>query len=293
MIDFDREWHAANALRPAPGNVTQWDERSKTFDNADRKSVYAHEFLELADVLPGESVLDMGCGTGALAVELARDNHEVYAADFSEGMLAQLRAKIDAENLQTIIPLHMSWADDWSRFGIDADSVDVTFASRSIIVEDLGAALDKLSLVARRKCCITLATGASPNLDHHILEAIGVVPPIVRDPVYAFGMLMQRGYEPEVRYIHSLRKDTFDSKAEAYEKFSPMVDASGAGFTPAERAEVDERLKSWIDAHLVDNPDVGKPDRKGIPEGLFCLDVIRTVSWAFISWDTTTSKAYH
>lgn len=293
MIDFDQEWYAHNALRPAPGNVAEWNERSKTFDNVNRKSDYGQEFLELAAVLPGESVLDMGCGTGILAVELAREGHEVFAADFSEGMLSHLQEKIDEENLETIEPLKMSWDDDWSRFGLDENSVDVAFASRSIIVEDLGAALDKLSRVARRRCCITLATSVSPKLDYHLLAAIGVTPPVDRDPIYAFGMLMQRGYEPEVRYIHSLRKDTFDSKAEVIEKLSSMIDASGVPLSADERAQAEQRLQAWVDAHLVDNPDAGKLDRKGVPEGLFCLDVVRTVSWSFISWDTTTPKAYH
>lgn len=44
----------------------------------------------LASLCAGERVLDLGCGAGRLADELARRGHEVVAVDESEAMLARL-----------------------------------------------------------------------------------------------------------------------------------------------------------------------------------------------------------
>src|SRR6266496_6386711 len=51
---------------------------------------------DLAALAPGDSALDVACGTGDLAIELARrvgTDGEVIGSDFSEEMLARARAK--------------------------------------------------------------------------------------------------------------------------------------------------------------------------------------------------------
>ncbi len=45
---------------------------------------------------PGDSVLDVACGTGRHAVELASRGYQVTGIDISAGMLAQAKAKADA-----------------------------------------------------------------------------------------------------------------------------------------------------------------------------------------------------
>lgn len=45
----------------------------------------------------GGPVLELGCGTGRIALPLARDGHQVTAVDISSGMLAVLRARLAQE----------------------------------------------------------------------------------------------------------------------------------------------------------------------------------------------------
>jgi len=53
-----------------------------------------HGEADLVDALlaPGSAVLDAGCGTGRVAVELARRGHRVVGVDLDASMLAQARA---------------------------------------------------------------------------------------------------------------------------------------------------------------------------------------------------------
>lgn len=292
MIDFNDEWKRLQKTRAPLKDSSHWTKKSARYDTKDAHNPYAEQFLALADVQPGETVFDMGCGTGALAVPLALEGHEVYAADFSEGMLAKLAENMVERGASSITPLRLSWEDDWEAHGIERHMADVAFASRSIAVADLASALDKLTSVARRRCCITMTTNASPSIDPHILSAIGAPAPPTRDFLYAFGILTQKGYEPTVNYIRSTRKDTFDSHAEALEDFSRMIDLAHPSLPPERRRIAIENLDSWLSAHIVDNPDAGKPDKKGVPEGILCLDVLRVVSWGFIAWDTQNESPY-
>ena len=137
--DWGQEWKELQKARRAADDAAHWDERSKTYRKADSPSPYVNTFLELADIQPGETVLDMGCGSGALAVPLAAQHHEVIAADFSAGMLDRTREECENAGVTGVKTVQMSWADDWVAHGVGPKSVDVAIASRSIATDDLEA----------------------------------------------------------------------------------------------------------------------------------------------------------
>ncbi len=210
----------------------------------------------------------MGCGTGALSVPLGQAGHTVVAADFSAGMLGVLREELDAHGVTSVFPKQMSWEDDWAACGVGPESADVSVASRSIAVADLREALLRLTDVARRRVCITLATGSSPRTDERVLQAIGLSQSVLgRDYLYAFNILAARGIKAEAAYIESTRSDTFDSLDEACEDLGRMVEDSAAFVPRAERDAALARLRPWLEGQLVENLSrAGLPDRKGVPE---------------------------
>ena len=301
MLDFDAAWQHLQLTTKAPDDCRRWNKKAARYDSRDTKNLYAEQFMELAQLREGETVFDMGCGTGPLACAAAEAGHAVVAADFSEGMLAKMdenmalrdvpRARsLDERAPGSVFPICMSWEDDWSRFGLRESMVDVAFASRSIAVADLRGALRKLSGIARRRCCITITTGASPRVDLRVLQDIGIDASPNRDYIYAFGMLAQAGFEPEVRFIHSARKDTFESFDDAFGDFSQMIDVGAPDLGPAEASRARERLRDWLGEHLVRNPEAGLSDKKGFAQGSLTLDFQRIVPWAFISWDAKQGR---
>ena len=58
--------------------------------------------LEHADVASDETVLDLGCGTGAIALGLAADAGEVVGRDISEGMMDEGREKAAERGLENV-----------------------------------------------------------------------------------------------------------------------------------------------------------------------------------------------
>jgi demethylmenaquinone methyltransferase/2-methoxy-6-polyprenyl-1,4-benzoquinol methylase len=92
---------------------------------------------DLAAVGPGDSALDVACGTGDLAIELARrvePGGAVIGSDFSEEMLARARAKAPAIDWQWGNALELPYASD--RF----DAATVGFGARNFSDLDRGLA---------------------------------------------------------------------------------------------------------------------------------------------------------
>lgn len=286
-FDWNEEWKRLQRHRRRPDDAAYWDGRARTFSTKDAPNPYVERFLELAAIRPGETVLDMGCGTGALAVPLGEAGCRVVAADFSQGMLDVMADELSARGIGSVVPKLLSWSGDWAAAGIPAGSVDVAIASRSIAVDDLREALLRLTDAARRRVCVTLATGSSPRTDERILHAIGLCPLLGNDHVFAFNILSHEGLRPEVAYIDSVRKDTFDDADEAFDVFARMADGACGTTSPApEMAAALARLRAWLDENLVENERAGEPDKKGVPEKRLRLREPRIVTWAFLAWNT-------
>ncbi|MDR0514122.1 MAG: methyltransferase domain-containing protein [Coriobacteriaceae bacterium] len=283
--DWNTEWIELQKKRRHVDDSSYWDRRAQTFATKDSPNAYVERFLDLAGIALGETVFDMGCGTGALSIPLAERGHHVTAADFSSGMLAVMCEGLAARGIDTVTQKLMSWEDDWQSWGLCEKSFDVAIASRSIATQDLGCALDRLGALARRRVCITLATGYSQRVDERALRALGLENAFGNDYQYAVNILINKGFLPEVSYIESTRDDTFESFEEAYRIYWHMIEDAGATVEDEARTPLEERLSGWLKDHLVTNRQVGKPDRKGVPQKPLRLDEPRRVTWAFIAWN--------
>jgi ubiquinone/menaquinone biosynthesis C-methylase UbiE len=70
--------------------------------------------LDILNLSPGASILDVGCGTGRHAVELARKGFAVTGIDLSSGMLTQARDKA------RVAKVEIEWVQaDASTFSLD------------------------------------------------------------------------------------------------------------------------------------------------------------------------------
>jgi len=109
-----------------PGAGLDWDATSS--DYAQFRPGYPDSFFnilrQLGIGLVGQRILDLGAGTGALALRFARLGAQVTALDASKGQLEELKAKARLEHLE-IETLHARAEET----GLPADRFDTVTAS--------------------------------------------------------------------------------------------------------------------------------------------------------------------
>ncbi|MBE6016264.1 MAG: methyltransferase domain-containing protein [Lachnospiraceae bacterium] len=140
-----------------------WDAKAKPCSAYERRSEYADEFLRRSGLQPGETVFDMGCGSGTLCLPLADDGHKVFCADLSEKMLQSVRDVIEEEGISLLSLKKLSWQEDWDQY--DLPVCDLAFASRSMFGVDPANCAAKLSGRAKRRVCISLPVNSDKFTD--------------------------------------------------------------------------------------------------------------------------------
>lgn len=93
--------------------------------------------IELADIRPGEDVLEVACGTGRATVELARrvSGGRFSAVDLTEAMMARARGKLEKAGLRNRVALRLA---DARRLPFADASFDVLYNSYMFDLIDAG-----------------------------------------------------------------------------------------------------------------------------------------------------------
>ncbi|MDD3343895.1 MAG: class I SAM-dependent methyltransferase [Sulfurospirillaceae bacterium] len=81
----------------------------------------------------GTTILDIGAGTGTIAIPLAQKGAHVTAMDISEGMLAALNEDAKEQGLSAKVSTHQS---DWDSFPL-SQQYDIVIASMTPAISDL------------------------------------------------------------------------------------------------------------------------------------------------------------
>lgn len=104
---------------------------------------YAADALRFSGVRPGQWIADVACGPGTLSFLAARGGVRVFALDFAEAMVEQLRARVTTEAIDVV-------HGDGQALPWEDASVDAGFSMFGLIFfPDRGAGLRELRRVVR------------------------------------------------------------------------------------------------------------------------------------------------
>lgn len=282
-VDWNALWidvYADTMGRDDAAQEEYWDRRAPTFGGhgvSGSGGSYVRGFLDHAGLKPGETVIDMGCAVGTLAIPAAQQGHRVTACDLSGQMLRILGERAAAAGVADRIDARkMSWLDDWA----DLPVADVFFASRSLCSRDLHQTILKMEAHTRRCCCMTLPTADSPMNDRTMLAAIGRPAERRAECVYLVNLLFSMGRLPEFCFLDHVRPSFGATPAELRAEF----EMESGPFTDEESAALDAFIAANFDFEHLEVPggeNVGHAGGLAIPRRAYD----RHVRWAFVKWD--------
>ena len=147
-------------------------------------------------------VLDVGCGTGRIAIPFALRGADVTALDFSEGMLSRLRENITDETVHRIRPVQANWDEidlerkNWHK------SFDLVVACMTPAIRTPASFL-KLHRASRHGCCFRGWAGKreDPLLESIWTHILGEPMPVMGwDITLAFNLLRAMDLSPTIEF---------------------------------------------------------------------------------------------
>jgi SAM-dependent methyltransferase len=256
-IDFGQRYRdhmAAAGGREKPPE--DWDARAEEMGKLPGESAYVHDFVGRMNLDGCATLLDVGCGTGAIALTLAPLLKHVYALDYSQGMLDVLMRNAKTLGITNVTPIRRAWEDDW----MEVPVCDLVTASRSTTVMDMADALVKLDAKAVKRACLTNMVGGR-FIDAEVAQLLGRARPALPDYIYIVNLLHRMGRHPRLDYIEN---DNRLAGAENFDEFARKVAFSVGALTEDELSQ----LKVWFEADPQRGQQGGAPFR-----------------WAFVAWE--------
>ncbi len=194
------------AVHKGFSTAAYWDKAAQTY-NRNKDELLSRKLEKTLDLFksrgllfPGMKVLDIGCGTGHLAIELARRGAHVTAIDFSEGMLERLRQELPGQLAPNVDILHKDFKNmDTTSLG-SAQKFDLVIAFMSPAVSTPESFFKMISL-SRKGCAIR---GWCDRRRHPILDALWekiMQRPLVDRPqsiLYKINLLFSMGTFPDI-----------------------------------------------------------------------------------------------
>jgi SAM-dependent methyltransferase len=247
-----------------PNDLEFWEKRSVSFAEHAGKTYYPNEFLKLMRLEPDYTVLDMGCGGGALAIPLAEIVKKITAVDFSPNMIAIVGNICRERNITNIETILGEWDSDWSSLGIG--KYDIAIASRSMYSKDSAPYIQKLINAARRQVFISSPEGDGP-IDMKLLKFAGRENHIKSDYRQLMDAVKSMGIRAELSFIEENLINRWRTFDEAVENQKWMFAA--APLTPQE----EEKIRLYLEQNLIQK------------DGMLQLPYERTCRWVVMWWD--------
>lgn len=200
-VDFAQLYlnHFALSCRK-PKTAEDWDSKAEKMfaTDFDRTNDYVQAFVSKMDLKGCGSMLDVGCGGGAISLVVADQLKQVYVLDYSPKMLKVVEKRAEKLSLKNIHTINKAWEDDWS----NVPEVDICVSSRSSMVPDLADALALLNSKARKAVYMTMMVDKD-FIVRDVLSYIGRDSVDFPSYIYAVNMLYQQGYRVKVDFITS------------------------------------------------------------------------------------------
>jgi len=186
--------------------MSYWDDMSKRYprynDAAMSKDV--EHLLSRCEArgigFEGGDVLDIGCGTGTVAIPLALRGAQVCALDICEGMLRTFEADLRVSGVGGSVRIHRS---GWDGF-VPERPYETTLASMTPAVSDATQIDKMLQFTTKNAIYVGWGQHRVNETVRALFEAHGCDYPMqTGSALRYYDHLRERGYRPEIEYFET------------------------------------------------------------------------------------------
>ena len=213
-IDWAEFWQKQVRHTYKTQSQDYWDNWAKKVKPKTKHSGYIYVLLSKLNITDKDTILDVGSGTGALTIPLAKKAGKVYAFDLSTAALDTVLERAGNEGLSNISPIQGDWNE------IDPHSLphcDIAIASRSLPGgKDIKRSLWNLNEAASKSCHVTWRVRGTDPLDREISRIIGI--DIDYSPQHAilYNVIESMGIHPRVEPFTIEHEKEYESLEDAY-----------------------------------------------------------------------------
>ncbi|MEI6287651.1 MAG: class I SAM-dependent methyltransferase [Bacillota bacterium] len=265
-IDWNAVWCTAMQRATFVGNGaefwTNWQQSLS--EKPANTSGYVKQMLKRIRVSPQASVLDVGAGTGALALPLAATANYVTALDQSLTMLQAIASKTAENEIDNIRLVQADWTK--ARLGIDFAQHDVVLVSRSLPGEDdLRRSLRLINDTARHYCYITVKADGYDALEAKLCEYLQIDYYALPEYSILHKLLHSMGIYANIEFFNASSKRYYNNLREARCDIVRSYPLAAADYT---------RVEEFIAGQLVN-------DQNGYRKDI-------NTTWALLWWEKST-----
>ncbi|MDX8551236.1 class I SAM-dependent methyltransferase [Methanospirillum sp. J.3.6.1-F.2.7.3] len=249
IINYNELWRILHQRRRAGGQ--DWDKRAHSFFKAVSGNNDAEKVIPSLNLTDSDTVLDMGAGTGRIAVPMAKYAAHVTALEPSSGMASCLEKSMEEEGLSNYTLVRKRWED--VKIGQDIPVHDVVFASNSLGFPDLADGLKKLDAAARKAVHILWFAGPQRHpMDPELKKRLGREEERDFGPDYIFiaQVLHDMGIYANVEVHPTRTVHRYENLDEAVAWWEERGDISPEE-KPILREFLSEKLNCTVDGHPV------------------------------------------
>jgi SAM-dependent methyltransferase len=262
-IDWEKMWElqASHSLATGKEAAAFWDKRSESYEKNMNKSSYTDELLKRMTLQPEYSVLDVGGGTGLLAIPMAKKVCKVTVLDISNGMLNILKDKAGSSGINNISIVNKNWYEIDVKSEIEPH--DVVLASRFLPMgKKLHDALYNMNKAAKRSCYVTWRAQSFDSIEAESCRILNKdYTPYPEYPVIC-NCLYTMGIKANVDIFESTNEQCFANMEDAIQHFSK-------GDRPKSK-EIENKFSSFVRSLLTEQ------------NGTFYRET--TIQWVLIYW---------
>lgn len=171
-----------------------WNEKAKTFGRFkenDSETLEILNFFKKSGVnFKNKSIIDIGCGNGRFAIELAKDASRVLCLDISQNMLDDLHIDCKRLNVKNI----SIKCADFDEYHENLNSFDIVFAAMTPALNNEKNFLSALGLFKEYFCYVGWGRYRQDALTQEVLKAHGA------------SLLLPKGLPDALKWLKNAKK---------------------------------------------------------------------------------------